>query len=766
MDNARKYILRISEVISSGISTNYSAIVCRNLMNSFTITCDTNPVTSQSYVSLTCADLKAMSKIDFDRRVIDFLDTQQIESELTKENLFNEASYYNPDYPLQHDMLNDDFFAYKFLDNGARIVNAGQANGELQYRVTGTSYDSGWQSNATFLGLDYSKTYSFQIRDFYNGAELFKKSKIIDMYLLLASTTPTLAPKSVKLVLTGQYADAATCGGVSYKTGKVCVTPNLIVGECVTVNLLANTTTVGTAAVACVIFRCNSTTQTYCSITNPNEEKSINLSFGQGDVMCYELRTIYGNLGSEAISNFCLTDADGHRTFQPTIDITNCSVTLTAYNPTQNVIICLGTPTSVVSSPTQCVTCGSIVLSQPLPSGECLDINLFGVNPASGGGTSTTTILCKSGACCVADHVVVDVFNSSSPTTKTVTMRYGDSVKYCIALSAPGAGYCSCAELSLGTVGGSIGLVPSVSPVAAENCVCRAVTVPKVATVAALCEMAGGTNGASGNVTITPALATGQYVTINYSLTQAAVWGGTSTLQFTCKPNGGSSFVNKATHTTSSAIGETNNNTFTGSFIINYGDAVQFANSAYGNNGSCSHVCLTTITGSVGVDPSINPTKCINCRCLNTTPVSRTVCLHGVYGGVDLDGYKYDTGCFCVLPAMTTTYQSIDVSYGGSLLLINAGTAFVKIYCKGGVCGTFTLKCTHTLTSASGGPHPTTYSGTVRICTNDCLCYYIGVLNTMSNGTCADLCVQSLSASPDITPVIPGTCFKKFVSKP
>jgi hypothetical protein len=767
MDNARKYILKISEVISSGISTNYSAIVCRNLMNPFTITCDTDPVTTQTYGTLTCVDLKGISKIDFDRRVIDFLDVQQIESELTKERLFNEASYYDPKYPLQFNLLNDDFFVYKFLDNGVRIVNAGQANGELQYRVSGTSYDSGWQNNATFLSLDYNQTYNFQIRDFYNGVELFKKSKIIDMYLLLVSTTPTLAPKTVKLMLTGQYAATPACGCASYKTGKVCVVPNLIVGECVTVNLIANAITVGTATESCVIFRCNSTTQTYCSIINPNEEKLINLSFGHGDIMCYELRTIYGNLGSEAISNFCLTGADGHRTFQPTIDITNCTVTLTAYNPTKNVIVCLGTPTTMISTPTQCVVCGSIMLSQSIPSGEYLNIGLSGINPVLGdGGTSTTTILCKN--YCAANHVVVAIFNTPAPTTNTVNMRFGDSIKYCIALNASGAGYCSCAELELNTVSGSMGLIPSISYNPVESKICEAIIVPKITTVAALRETGGGTNSGGGNLTITPVLAVGQYITVNYNVTQSSVWGGTSTMQFTCKPNGGTSFVNKATHITSSIIGETNTNAFIGSITFNYGDAVQFSNSVYGNNGSCSHVCLTTVTGSIGIDPSVNPllTKCMHCRCLYSAPVSKTVCLCGAYGGVDLDGYKYETGCFCVLPIMTTPYQSVDISYGGNLLLINAGTVFVNIYCKAGTCGAFILKCTHTMTKAESGPLPSNYSGTIRVCANDYLCYYIGVLNTMSNGTCADLCIKSLSASPDITPIISGTCYKTCVCKP
>jgi hypothetical protein len=768
-DNARKYILKTSEIISCGIGTHYKDITCCSLLDSFSVcgfVCNCNccgcSCISTNYPEITTNQLSSLSKVGFDKRVIDFLDNYQIEDETTKDCLFNEASYYNPAYYDVHDLLNENFIVYKIFDNGVRIINAGQANGILQYRVTGSTYDSGWQNSPTFLGLHYNRTYVFEIRDFYNNTEVFKYSKLVSLNYILESTTTTLPTKTIKILQTGTYIAGNTCS----KYGCIKLTPPLVVGETVSINILANAITSGNGGASYVYFCCNSSLTPFCTISSYQLEKAGLLTFSYGTTLKYKVQTVSGPYNSQTIANFCLVSGNGCGTFVPLIDPTSCSTNLSVYVPPLDIIVGLGTPTTKISTVTDCVVCGSFTASPAIPSGECVDINLLGIN-ATQGGTTTTYIICQSSGS--AQEIPIFTLNTS-PTFPTVTMRSGDIMKYCMLLNAPTAGYCSCAILQINGVDGSMGINPSITTgtgsccvgctccIGSSYCISEEIKIASLSTSIALCAAAGNTNCECGNITITPALNySTEYVTINYNLTQASVWGGSSTLKLNCKPKGGANYVQKILHTTNSTNGQNNANTFSGSFVINQGDLMTYCTNVFGNNGSCSDFCITSVVGGIGVIPTINLAKCESCRCLHITPISKVVSLCGVCGGVG-----HESGCFYITPSMTNICQSIDIHFSLTEVAID-GTNSVIICCKpNGVCCVPIPICTYTITVLCGlcGNN---FNGCVRMCCGDTL-YYCMCANGHA-GSCNDLCICQLTSSPDIIPTISATCGRKCCVK-
>jgi hypothetical protein len=773
-DNARKYILKTSEIISCGIGTNYTNVTCNSLLNSFTLDdvntcciCCINTSTCgceviNSYPAITTEQLSSLSVIDYDRRVIDFLDNFQIESEITKENLFNNASYYNPTYYAELNLLNSDFIVYKIFDNGIRIINAGQANGILEYRVSGVTYNSGWQTNPSFFGLDYNKIYNFEIRDFYNNIEIYKYSKLVSLNYILASTTTTLPIKTIKLTQTGTYKNNAYCS----KYGVITVTPPLIVGETITLNILANALTIGNGGSSSIFFNCDTTTTPFCKINSYEVEKVGELTYSYGTTLKYTIQANCGTYGSQSTANFCLKTINGYGTFTPTIDSTSCSVNITVNVQPLNITMSFGTPTSKISTTTDCVICGSFIMSPVIPAGECINIHLTGINPVQGG-TSTTYIICKPSG---GIETPIVTLNSSSLQFPIVNMKYGDIMKYCMLLNVPSAGYCASGILNLICGDGSIGVNPSVTIATSSTCcycscsdvgsccINKTINIPNVPISIALCALAGGNNSENGNITITPAMTYAtQYATVIYNLTQASVWGGSSTFTLNCKPKGSANYVQKILHTTTSVNGENNTNTFTGSFTINQGDAFTYCTLVYGNNCSCSDFCMTSVLGSIGIIPSINSTKYRSCRSLYTAPVSKVVSLCSINGCIG-----WEAGCFCITPVMSNNCQSIDIYYKLTEF-VNNGTNTVNICCASSSsgCSIPVIKCTHTLTNSN--TYGNNYTGCIRVCCGDILTYFM--CTTGQAGSCNDLCICKLTSSPDITATISSTCWRKCYVK-
>ena len=88
MAKGRKYILNSSSVVSYGLGTSTGTTTQCSLLNSFTVTGDTIPRTTCTYPLITVEQLETLSDIDYDNRVIDYLDYLDIESIVMKNMLF------------------------------------------------------------------------------------------------------------------------------------------------------------------------------------------------------------------------------------------------------------------------------------------------------------------------------------------------------------------------------------------------------------------------------------------------------------------------------------------------------------------------------------------------------------------------------------------------------------------------------------------------------------------------------------------------------
>ena len=195
-DNARKYILNVGSIISCGLSacTTFEEY---NVLDAFTVT---TGGTTCSFSCLSLNELKNISLPEYDNRINHFFEYIGLEECTLKNNLLTGATFYNPDCDIVC-KLNPNFLVYRFLD-GVRIVNVGEANGEVEYIAYPMNDDpSGytWQTNGTFLGLDLSKTYVFKIRDNLNSDIICEYQQQISLPLLLPSTTVTLTPVEISL---------------------------------------------------------------------------------------------------------------------------------------------------------------------------------------------------------------------------------------------------------------------------------------------------------------------------------------------------------------------------------------------------------------------------------------------------------------------------------------------------------------------------------------------------------------------------------------
>jgi len=110
-----------------------------------------------------------------------------------------------------------------------------------------------------------------------------------------------------------------------------------------------------------------------------------------------------------------------------------------------------------------------------------------------------------------------------------------------------------------------------------------------------LLHIPNGTYYSSGCVVISPALTSGQYVTVDFTTQHTVYTCGVSETSIYCKPNGSGSFTQIFTVQTVPATFR-HNDGITG-IQINCGDVVCFQNCSTGNSGSCSKIQLQGISG-------------------------------------------------------------------------------------------------------------------------------------------------------------------------
>jgi len=264
MGSARNYILNINEIISCGIGTYTGITYQKNILNSFTaITNNTTCVYSQ----ITTDDLKSLSTINYNKRVLDYINTLELETNTIKECLYNHSSFDNNDCDLIC-KLNSDFIVYKFL-SGIRIINVGENIGIIQYKIYPINENPNnysWQTNPTFLNLDQNGIYIVEIRDFYNNIELCKYSKTISLSLLIPSTTIIPPNKTISLNQTSYINNPL----LQTKKGIIQISPSFTNGERVLIDYVANLNVLGNAETS-LLFTCKpnncSTYFNYISIT-------------------------------------------------------------------------------------------------------------------------------------------------------------------------------------------------------------------------------------------------------------------------------------------------------------------------------------------------------------------------------------------------------------------------------------------------------------------------------------------------------------------
>jgi len=611
MANARKYNLVMNSVISCGLGSYTGSTATCSLLNSFLMIYDTVPQTSYSYPQLTTEQLQTLSTLDYDKRVIDFLDYINIESGIAKEILFSGATTDEPVCSGYHCFLNQNFLVYKFLD-GIRVVNVGSANGVIQYRVTGvfgSIYDSGWQNNGTFLGLDSNGMYDVVIRDYITDDDFVvcEYSKIISMPTLIPSTTITLAPKVISLY----QITAGSSGPAVYKTGCIKINPSaLSAGQKVQVTYTANVTLAGAGA-SCVQFTCkpngSGSFVNYDCITNSEISPQTNsFTLCCGDTICYNLVAVAGTYGSNANANFCLTGVNGLGTTIPSIDITKCSSSVSSSQSALGVTVTLNRASGFSPAPPVCIITGTIGFTPAIPAGQCVTVGLSALT-TSIGGNSNFYLYCKpSGG---GSYLCVCSTNNTQlqPQLPTVIARNGDALCYCSTLTAPTPGTNACGRIGIINLTSSSGVSPIMgSPV--SDSVSK--VVPATPITLAVCRITSiGTSCGTGFINLSPALSSGQCVEACYQINQTAngVLIGMSQLNIYCKPNGGGSYLLACTFSTSSAL---HCSTPHGILTIRYGDMICYNNRTQGSAGSCSDICIQSITGSATLAPSICSTKC------------------------------------------------------------------------------------------------------------------------------------------------------------
>lgn len=169
MDNSRKYRLDIVNYGSFGIGSR-SETFEYNMLDEF--------ITSNGvvYEPISFYDLRVLNKIDYDKRVSDFLSTIMIEDA----NILIEKSTYDSDECQYFSQINPEFIIYKFL-NRMRIIDQGKTNtdGVLYYSFSTTNTPN-WALSNTSTDLPIGKYY-VSVGEMINGNIMFQETKEFDL---------------------------------------------------------------------------------------------------------------------------------------------------------------------------------------------------------------------------------------------------------------------------------------------------------------------------------------------------------------------------------------------------------------------------------------------------------------------------------------------------------------------------------------------------------------------------------------------------------
>lgn len=599
-DNARKYILNVGNIISCGVSACTTFQEC-NLLNAFTVT---TGGTTCSFSNLTLDDLKSLSVPDYNKRINYFFEYVGIQENRLKNTLLTGATFHNSDCDVTC-KLNSDFLIYRFLD-GVRVVDVGEANGEIEYIAYPIDEDpSGytWQSSGTFLGLDLTKTYFFKIRDNLSGEIICEYEKQQSLPLLLPSTTVTLTPVEISLDETVRNTAAGSC----FSYSEAISTPELTSGQRVSVIYETNVNYFG-GGNACMAIYCQRPVDSGYVEYDCYTETGVGSFEMKNDVdWCFRIVADTPIVGASAQADFCLNCVNGLGTTTPSIDPGNCSLSVS--NCVQPVNVTASTCTTSCSSPTSgvCYKNGCIDFDQPIPEGNCMILQMSATTNVTGPADACVTFYCKPNGSTDLPVQINKTFGGVT-CTPTIIARYGDQITYNVTVAAVDPGTVADARFCIDSANGSYGVNTYISP---DNCVSASESTPLTPVTVSVCSQNNTTTSpascdAEMNGFINaPSIGSGDYVRVNVCVDVLRP-NGFGNLTICCQPNGSSSWFTVSSRST------------TGDEIVTFdmyqGDVICYCGVlsalALPSSDTFGHacLCLDSVVGYGGVSASINPT--------------------------------------------------------------------------------------------------------------------------------------------------------------
>jgi hypothetical protein len=609
VENSRKYLLDVCSLSSYGVGVSANTYQC-SILDAFSIvrsgvTCSYSKI-NELFL------LRNASRPYYEKRVYDYLEYISIEDTEEKRRLVEESEFYDPPCDIIC-KLNTDFLVYKFFD-GVRVVNVGSTLGVAQFKAYPVGDDpSGytWQSSGTFLGLDETKVYVFQVRDFFEDETYCMVEKSISLALLVPSTTETLAPKQVFLSdISNAFYD-----GICYNVGCIGIDPNLTDFQRVQINYDMFAYAFG--GEACVELSCKpvgeSSWSKFCSTDDTIPVPTIStFTMNSGDCVCYTIVGRSINCGSCSSAYINLDSVDGLNTTTPSIDVGRCCDELINTTSKEDIDVYLDggvyyggcttpTPFSVRNE-------GNFNFSPAIPVGNYIDIDLnilTNVDPITLGSTSNVKVFCTPDGG-LPTEIINHSSNNPQPLNTTIRASYGDQL--CYRLDAQGYSPGSLAEscISMTNTINSIGINSQIT-LPSSACVQRLVN-PTPVTVS-VCNQNYSSVGeyyTMNGFINAPGIQEEQCVIVNIDHQVRTLDAGISNLTISCKPNGSTGFVEIYNIDGCSYPWAT---APTIQFPIRSGDTICYNGSVYSDttgDEAYSYFCLNNLIGCWGVVPTID----------------------------------------------------------------------------------------------------------------------------------------------------------------
>jgi hypothetical protein len=442
MANSRKYILNICNKISCGLGSCTNIGQTYNLLNSFVNE-------GVAFPQLTVDELSKLNNIDYDNRVLSYLDYIDIGSDTEKQILFSGATENDSDCIPLYCKLNPEFLVYKFL-NGVRVINVGESNVgcRLEYKaypLNSNEDDYPWQSYCTFTDLDMNGVYVFKIRDYSPGynAVVCEYEKIISLPLILPSTTTTKGVRTISLNETYKTLTGSGC----FEKGLFQITQPLSNGECMRVNYNVTVANVGTNSLGSVELKCNSGDGNYVQYAYITSKNGVSPTGSfilcQNQSMCYSLSASAFNGGESSNAYLKIDSVDGCNTNISTVNSSLCEKYISYAKAIQPIYFALGNSTIEWSNPPDVdagTKCGNLLINPPISNNsDIVNIVLSGTTPQHSPSTGAMYITVYKS--CGTEPGYVSLGTCEGTTSKPnfyyeFTITSGDSVCYNIGGTA------------------------------------------------------------------------------------------------------------------------------------------------------------------------------------------------------------------------------------------------------------------------------------------------------------------------------------------